>query len=96
MLSCYDTYSPNYYDTHRFERISNIIKQFKISCAKTQVHFQSLEVKSSNFIAFINMITKNLYIMVVMVGPKSKSSSSLIQLNIASAKKFFDKFIPDF
>lgn len=31
--------------TSRFEKISNIIKQFKLSCAKLEAHFQSMEVK---------------------------------------------------
>jgi Ras-related GTP-binding protein A/B len=33
------------YDSHRFERISNIIKQFKISCSKTQSQFQVLNTE---------------------------------------------------
>ena len=28
----------------RFEKISNIIKQFKLSCSKLAAHFQSMEV----------------------------------------------------
>jgi len=34
------------FDTHRFEKISNIIKQFKLSCGKTQAQFQGMEVKN--------------------------------------------------
>lgn len=37
------------YDSHRFERISNIIKQFKLSCSKTQSQFQGMEVSNNNF-----------------------------------------------
>ena len=32
-------------DVHRFEKISNIIKQFKLSCSKLAAHFQSMEVR---------------------------------------------------
>jgi Ras-related GTP-binding protein A/B len=33
-----------HYDVHRFEKISNIIKQFKLSVSKTQAQFQGMEV----------------------------------------------------
>jgi hypothetical protein len=31
-------------DPHRFEKIANIIKQFKLACAKTQAQFVSMKV----------------------------------------------------
>ncbi len=31
-------------DSHRFEKVSNIIKQFKLSCSKLGAKFQSIEV----------------------------------------------------
>ena len=33
-------------DSHRFEKVSNIIKQFKLSCAKLGAKFQSVEVRN--------------------------------------------------
>jgi hypothetical protein len=56
-------------DMHRFEKISNIIKQFKLSCSKTQAQFQAMEVKNSNFTAFIDYFTTNTYVMVIMSDP---------------------------
>jgi len=53
-------------DIHRFEKISNIIKQFKLSCSKTQAQFQGMEVRNSNFTAFMDFFTTNTYIMVIM------------------------------
>lgn len=53
-------------DIHRFEKISNIIKQFKLSCSKSQAQFQGMEVRNSNFTAFIDFFTANTYIMVIM------------------------------
>merc|ERR1711935_1073384 len=41
-------------DVHRFEKISNIIKQFKLSCSKLAAHFQSMEVRNSNFSSFLS------------------------------------------
>ncbi|CAM9550499.1 unnamed protein product [Ectocarpus fasciculatus] len=82
-----------HYDSHRFERISNIIKQFKLSCAKTQSQFQGMEVRNSNFTAFIDVFTSNTYIMVIAAG--SKVSTAVIQMNIDAARKHFVKFIPE-
>ena len=38
------------YDSHRFERISNIIKQFKLSCSKTLSQFQGMEVRNQQYV----------------------------------------------
>ncbi|PNF25711.1 Ras-related GTP-binding protein A [Cryptotermes secundus] len=56
-------------DVHRFEKVSNIIKQFKLSCSKLAAQFQSMEVRNSNFAAFIDMFTSNTYVMVIMSDP---------------------------
>lgn len=53
-------------DAHRFEKVSNIIKQFKLSCSKLAAQFQSMEVKNSNFVGFIDLFTPNTYVMVIM------------------------------
>jgi Ras-related GTP-binding protein A/B len=87
--------SSDQYDGHRFERISNIIKQFKISCAKSLSQFQGMEVRNSQFTSFIDLFTGNTYIMVIMAGNGSKIPTALTQLNIAAARKHFEKFIPE-
>lgn len=56
-------------DIHRFEKISNIIKQFKLSCSKLAATFQGMEVSNKNFSAFIDVFTSNTYVMVVMSDP---------------------------
>lgn len=53
-------------DVHRFEKISNIIKQFKLSCTKVAASFQSMEVRNSHFAAFVDAFTSNTYVMVIM------------------------------
>eukprot|EP01038_Epipyxis_sp_PR26KG_P005937 gene5937-8185_t len=85
----------NQYDCHRFERISNIIKQFKISCSKSQSQFRGMEVRNSQFTAYIDLFTSNTYIMVIMTGSGSKIPTTLTQLNIAAAKKYFESFLPE-
>ncbi|KAE9523908.1 hypothetical protein AGLY_015796, partial [Aphis glycines] len=76
-------------DIHRFEKVSNIIKQFKLSCSKVAAQFQSMEVRNSNFAAFIDVFTTNTYIMVIMSDPHIPSAATL--LNIKNARKHFEK-----
>jgi Ras-related GTP-binding protein A/B len=82
------------YDSHRFERISNIIKQFKLSCSKSMAQFQGMEVRNSQYSAFIDAFTGNTYIMVIMTGDGAQVPTMLTQLNIAAARKHFERFIP--
>merc|ERR1719183_1325190 len=44
-------------DVHRFEKVSNIIKQFKLSCTKSHAEFRSLQVCNSRFRAIIDAFT---------------------------------------
>lgn len=76
-------------DIHRFEKISNIIKQFKLSCSKLAAAFQSMEIRNSHFAAFIDVFTPNTYVMVVMSDPGIPSAATLI--NIKNARKHFEK-----
>jgi len=65
------------------KKISNIIKQFKLSCSKFQSSFQSMEVKNSNFTAFIDVLTPNTYVMVIMSDPTIQSAATLINIGVA-------------
>lgn len=76
-------------DVHRFEKISNIIKQFKLSCSKLAACFQSMEIRNSSFTAFIDVFTPNTYVMVIMSDPTIPSAATLI--NIKNARKHFEK-----
>merc|ERR550525_1294960 len=80
-------------DVHRFEKISNIIKQFKLSCSKLAAHFQSMEVRNSNFSAFIDVFTANTYVMVIVSD--SQIPSEAIMINIRNARKHFEKLERD-
>eukprot|EP00558_Chaetoceros_sp_UNC1202_P003612 CAMPEP_0197252444 /NCGR_PEP_ID=MMETSP1429-20130617/61402_1 /TAXON_ID=49237 /ORGANISM="Chaetoceros sp., Strain UNC1202" /LENGTH=148 /DNA_ID=CAMNT_0042714835 /DNA_START=13 /DNA_END=460 /DNA_ORIENTATION=- len=72
-----------HFDTHRFEKISNIVKQFKLSCEKAQSQFQGMEVSNSRFSAFIDAFTANTYIMVIVSNPNVHTAATL--LNIKNA-----------
>ncbi|KAJ1502295.1 hypothetical protein HMI56_002767, partial [Coelomomyces lativittatus] len=58
-----------YLDIHRFEKISNIIKQFKFSCGRTQGQFQSLSLRTGTFSVYLDTLTANAYVMMVISDP---------------------------
>ena len=84
--------SPGQFDTHRFEKISNIVKQFKLSCEKAQSQFQGMEVSNSKFSAFIDAFTANTYIMVIVSRRDVHTAATL--MNIKNARSHFERFIP--
>ncbi|KER23644.1 hypothetical protein T265_08500 [Opisthorchis viverrini] len=46
-------------DEHRFDKISNIIKQFKLSCSKIGANFTKIELRNQHFTAFIDVFTSS-------------------------------------
>ncbi|XP_036985876.2 ras-related GTP-binding protein A-like [Artibeus jamaicensis] len=76
-------------DARGAERISNIMRQFRLSCGKLAAAFQSMEVRNSHFAAFINAFTSNTCVMVVMSDPAIPSAAILI--NIRNAGRHFEK-----
>lgn len=87
------------FDAHRFEKISNIVKQFKLSCGKAQSQFQGMDVRNSKFTAFIDAFTANTYIMVIVSNNGQQDWGSGTQkaatlMNIQKARSHFEQFIP--
>uniref|UniRef100_A0A8R1Y438 Ras-related GTP-binding protein A n=1 Tax=Onchocerca volvulus TaxID=6282 RepID=A0A8R1Y438_ONCVO len=76
-------------DIHRFEKVSNIIKQFKLSCSKLGSQFECMCVRNSKFAAFIDSFTCNTFIMVVLSDATVSSAATL--MNIRNARKYFEK-----
>ncbi|CAF1021912.1 unnamed protein product, partial [Brachionus calyciflorus] len=75
-------------DLKRFERISNIIKQFKINCNRFDTTFQSIEIKNGNLTVIIDVFTSNTYIMVIVTNPNI--TPALTIHNIKYAQKHFE------
>ena len=91
------------FDAHRFEKISNIVKQFKLSCGKAQSQFQGMDVCNSKFAAFIDAFTANTYIMVIVSNKSSRGQlndwgretrKAATLMNIQKARSHFEQFIP--
>ncbi|MEM7576137.1 MAG: hypothetical protein AAF328_01570, partial [Planctomycetota bacterium] len=56
-------------DAHRFEKISNIIKQFKLSCRKAQASFESMLLSTGNLTCLFSILSKDTTIMVIANDP---------------------------
>jgi len=80
-------------DSHRFEKISNIIKQFKLSCSKVSSNFTSMEVRNSMFAAYIDGFTTNTYVMVIMSDPTIREFFIVIFVSFVSIMWILHKVI---
>ncbi|EKX47497.1 hypothetical protein GUITHDRAFT_86396 [Guillardia theta CCMP2712] len=78
-------------DVHRFEKISNIIKQFKLSCSKSQAQFNRMQIKNSKFTAIIDAFTPTTCIMVICSDPAALPAMTLVNIN--NARSYFEKHI---
>jgi Ras-related GTP-binding protein A/B len=67
-------------DSHRFEKISNIVKQFKLSCGKVKTSFQSFQVKNSLFSATIEPFLQHSFVMVVVSDPHIHGAATATNL----------------
>jgi len=76
-------------DAHRFEKISNIVKQFKLSCAKVKTSFRSFQVKNSLFSATIEPFLEHSFIMVVVSDPGIHGA--VTSANLWAARNHFDQ-----
>lgn len=79
-------------DPHRFEKMSNMVKMFKMACARaaaSSVH--SIEVHNSDFDAFIYEFTSTTFILVIVSDPEVKAAATL--MNIALARPHFEKLL---
>ncbi|KAF8363853.1 raga-1 [Pristionchus pacificus] len=76
-------------DVHRFEKVSNIIKQFKLSCSKMGAEFEYVHVRNTQFSAFIDKFTATTFVMVVLADSSVSPAATL--MNIKSARKAFEK-----
>ena len=78
-------------DVHRFEKVSNIIKQFKLSCSKTASHFATMHVRNSRYNALIEGFTSTTYAMIIASDPTIQPASILI--NIEASRAHFESLI---
>lgn len=81
----------DYNDPSRFEKISNIIKQFKLGLFGTNREFESLTVKNSKFRSYLINFTKASYLLVVVSN--SDVEEVILKMNIDSLKPCYDDMV---
>jgi Ras-related GTP-binding protein A/B len=75
------------HDQHRFEKVSNIVKQFKLSCGKCHANFKNLTVTNECFTAFLTSFTDNSFIMVITSDKNIHPAATLA--NLKNCRKRF-------
>ncbi|KAG7881822.1 hypothetical protein KL905_000693 [Ogataea polymorpha] len=84
-------------DPKRFEKISNIIKTYKQSVNKIRTNFNNLVLHGRNSSIYLDVLTSNIYIMIIMDNPKSTftghqiDDENLVLENIKVARAEFEK-----
>ena len=76
-------------DEQRFEKISHIIKKFKLSCMTMSSNFKSMIIQTRNFTTYLDKFTKSTYIMVI-ISDKSPNLE-LLKLNTKLCRKKFEE-----
>lgn len=93
-LTSQDQASGQPLDAERFEKVSHLIKDFKLCCQKlpaknNQCEFQAVELKAPNFTAYIDSLTSNTYILIMVADPSIQMAS--IKLNVQLARDHFER-----
>ena len=78
----------NIIDDQRFEKISHIIKKFKLSCMSSNSSFKSMVIEVKDYSAYMDEFTEATYILVILAD--KKTSIELIKLNVALCKQQFE------
>ena len=80
-------------DTLRFEKISNIVKQFKLGVNREHNTFNTLDLKTSSFRAYMDRFTPNTFILVIT--SKGHIQPAATVCNISAARSHFIKMSQD-
>jgi len=92
-------------DRHRFEKISNIVKQFKLIVGRGQGQFQGLRVGNKSFEVILDACGGNTYLMIVSglkggydeekkIEPRLHPSEGVV-LNMIMARTAFEKLLAE-
>ena len=83
-------------DVHRFEKISNIVKQFKLSCSKLGSQFSTFEVQNSRFVAYMDVLTSNAYLLMIFTKPTPDAviiTPPAVTANVNAARQYFQPLL---
>ena len=65
--------NPYQLDPSRYERTSELVKEFKHACSRVREEFHSLEMELPEFTAVLEEMTKNTYVMIIVHDPTIRS-----------------------
>jgi Ras-related GTP-binding protein A/B len=91
LLTCHFSAKDNP-DDQRFEKISHIIKKFKLSCLNSKSNFNAMTIRTKNFTTYLNEFTKSTYVMMIFDNSHS-NIQELVKLNLEISKKAFESII---
>jgi len=80
-------------DPTRYERTSELIKEFKQCCSRLNEHFHSMELQTPSFTAVLDELTRNTYVMVIVHDPTIETEA--IRMNIRLARRKFEELQTD-
>ena len=79
----------NFSDSLRFEKISNIVKQFKLGVSREHNTFSTLDIQTSSFRAYMDRFTANTFILVVTSRNDIQPAATVC--NVSAARAHFIK-----
>lgn len=88
LLYSYYSCSKNSLEAQRFEKISHIIKKFKLSCMSCNSEFQSMIIQTKNFTCYLDELTPSTCIMAILSN--KNINLELVKLNASLCKKSFE------
>ncbi|GAA6016903.1 hypothetical protein JCM10207_007841 [Rhodosporidiobolus poonsookiae] len=74
------------WDERRFERVSTMVKAFKLGCSKIRSPFSSLTVSTPSYTAVLDALTPETYLLVVARGEVQPAA---LELNLRLARPHF-------
>jgi len=81
-------------DLLKYEKVSNIIKQFKLTCNKIGANIDNLVVNTPTFTSLIEEYTPTCNMMVIFSNPEVKTTA--ISINISNSGRYFDSKMREF
>jgi len=72
-------------DALRFEKISNIVKQFKLGVNREHNTFNTLDIQTSAFRAYMDRFTPNTFVLVITSKQDIKPAATVLNVNAARA-----------
>lgn len=88
IASSSDSDTDTEWDKRRFERISTMVKAFKLGCSRIRAPFKALSMRTSRYNAVLDALTGET--LVLVIAPPAVQPAA-IECNIKLARPHFEK-----